>query len=101
MQLLSCITRGFTSKASSGRMLGSVKWFESKKGFGFITPNPESGLKGDVFVHQSNIVSATGFRTLTDNLPVSFICKKDDSGRDQAYEVAMADGSPVKTGSNN
>lgn len=39
---------------------GTVKWFDAKKGFGFITPT--SG-EPDVFVHQSDI-QADGFRSL-------------------------------------
>jgi cold shock protein len=38
---------------------GRVKWFNEKKGYGFI----ETETHGDVFVHYSNIDSS-GFRTL-------------------------------------
>lgn len=40
-------------------MEGRVKWFNEKKGYGFI----ETETHGDVFVHYSNIDSS-GFRTL-------------------------------------
>jgi cold shock protein len=46
---------------------GTVKWFNDKKGFGFITP--ESGP--DVFVHHTAIVS-DGFRTLAEGDKVEF-----------------------------
>jgi hypothetical protein len=39
---------------------GHVKWFDVKKGFGFITPEDGSA---DIFVHQSS-VHAEGFRSL-------------------------------------
>src|ERR1700761_9331342 len=47
---------------------GTVKWFNSEKGFGFIAP--DGGAK-DVFVHHSEIQS-NGFRTLEENQRVQF-----------------------------
>ncbi|HOK96485.1 MAG TPA: cold-shock protein [Anaerohalosphaeraceae bacterium] len=48
--------------------VGTVKWFDEKKGFGFIIP--EDG-GADLFVHHSNII-AEGFRTLKDGQKVQF-----------------------------
>jgi CspA family cold shock protein len=50
------------------RTKGTVKWFNSDKGFGFITP--EGGGK-DCFVHHSGIRSE-GFRTLEEGAKVEF-----------------------------
>eukprot|EP00854_Cymbomonas_tetramitiformis_P015877 gene15877-18829_t len=47
---------------------GTVKWFNSEKGFGFITPSDGSA---DLFVHQSSI-HAEGFRSLAENEEVEF-----------------------------
>jgi cold shock protein len=47
--------------------VGKVKWFDAKKGFGFI--EQEGGE--DVFVHFSSI-SGSGFRTLEDGEEVEF-----------------------------
>ncbi|HYO08706.1 MAG TPA: cold-shock protein [Tepidisphaeraceae bacterium] len=46
---------------------GNVKWFDSKKGFGFII-NPEGK---DVFVHFTSI-EGDGFRSLKDGEPVDY-----------------------------
>ena len=48
--------------------LGTVKWFNADKGFGFITPN-DGGA--DVFVHHSEI-DAQGYRSLDEGQSVEF-----------------------------
>lgn len=48
--------------------LGKVKWFDAKKGFGFIV---EPGRNEDIFVHYSAI-QTDGFRTLEDGEDVEF-----------------------------
>ena len=47
---------------------GTVKFFNSEKGFGFIT---QADNEGDVFVHYSNI-AGSGFKTLEEGQQVTF-----------------------------
>ena len=55
---------------------GIVKWFNDKKGYGFISR--ESGE--DVFVHYTSIVGE-GFRSLTEGEQVEFSVKQDQKGQ--------------------
>lgn len=48
--------------------IGTVKWFDEKKGFGFIT---RDGGDADIFVHYSEI-GGQGFRTLAEGERVRF-----------------------------
>ena len=61
---------------------GTVKWFDSQKGFGFIT-NEQSGK--DIFVHFSGI-SSNGFKTLEEGQQVSFDTTQGPRG-EQAVNV--------------
>jgi CspA family cold shock protein len=54
---------------------GTVKWFNSSKGYGFITR--EDG--GDVFVHYQSITS-NGFKTLNEGDQVEFNVEKGAKG---------------------
>ena len=47
---------------------GKVKWFNERKGFGFIIPDTGGD---DLFIHHSNI-SSEGFRTLDDGQSVEY-----------------------------
>lgn len=54
---------------------GKVKWFDNRRGFGFIVP--ETG--GDVFVHYSAI-QGHGYRKLKPGEPVEFELVEGDKG---------------------
>ena len=54
---------------------GKVKWFNDRKGYGFITT--ESG--SDIFVHHSAI-QGDGFKTLEENQEVEFDTENDSKG---------------------
>ena len=61
----------------SQREIGHVKWFNEKKGFGFIV----RGTGEDIFVHYKDIdVEGSGFKTLHENENVSFILDNGPKG---------------------
>lgn len=66
-------------------MKGQVKWFDSKKGYGFITG--EDGK--EIFVHFSGIV-ADGFKSLTEGQKVTFEVSEGAKG-EQATNVTVAE----------
>ena len=69
-------------------MKGTVKWFNSEKGFGFLS-NDNGG--DDVFVHFSAIV-ADGFKTLAEGQKVTFDVEPDpkNSRKLRAVNVHVA-----------
>jgi len=62
-------------KEASALAEGVVKWFNEKKGYGFISM--EDGK--DIFVHYSSIDTA-GFKTLTEGDKVSFDIEESNRG---------------------
>ncbi len=66
---------------------GTVKWFNTEKGFGFIKPD-EGG--NDVFVHIS-AVQAAGLQGLKDNQKISYELVTDRLGRSSAGELQLQD----------
>ena len=65
---------------------GTVKWFNTTKGFGFIAPD---GGSKDVFVHISALERA-GLNTLADNQKVTFDIESGRDGRESAANIALA-----------
>lgn len=62
---------------------GIVKWFDEKKGYGFITVDGGQ----DAFVHQSNILG-TGFKTLAEGQRVTLEVTRGAKGP-QAEQVSV------------
>jgi len=74
----SLITIGETAKAKrkvKNMAKGTVKWFDDKKGYGFI----KRDVGKDVFVHYSNI-KGQGHKILREGQPVEFDIKQGDRG---------------------
>ena len=69
----------------SNRQIGTVKWFNDEKGFGFITP-ADGGA--DLFVH-FRAIQIDGFKSLKEGQKVSFIAVKGQKGM-QADQVQVA-----------
>ena len=65
---------------------GTVKWFNSTKGFGFI--QPEEGSK-DVFLHISAVERA-GISQIDDGQKVTFDIETGRDGRESASNLALA-----------
>jgi len=61
---------------------GKVKWFDPKKGYGFIIGDDDQ----DIFVHYTSIIG-DGFRALKDGEQVDYELVKSDKGY-QAHNVA-------------
>lgn len=59
------------------KLTGTVKWFNSVKGFGFISPDQGSD---DVFVHFSAIISESSYRNLKDGDKVEFDIQTSERG---------------------
>jgi CspA family cold shock protein len=64
---------------------GKVKWFDGKKGYGFIIPSEGSG---DIFVHYTAIKSDSEFKTLKEGMTVQFDITEGKRGL-QAQNVVV------------
>mmetsp|Transcript_61279 Transcript_61279/g.176377 ORF Transcript_61279/g.176377 Transcript_61279/m.176377 type:complete len:126 (-) Transcript_61279:177-554(-) len=71
---------------------GTVKWFNTLKGYGFIVPD-DGGA--DIFVHQTEI-QTSGFRSLADGEAVEFVPQTEDSGKIKATQVTGPGGAQVQ-----
>lgn len=62
---------------------GTVKWFKSDKGYGFIT---DDATQKDIFVHFSGI-SGSGYKVLEEGQKVSYDIEQDPKDKDKNKAV--------------
>jgi len=74
--------------------IGTVKFFNEQKGFGFIQPE---GGGADSFVHISD-VERSGMSTLNENQRVSYDVEQDERGKMKATNLKAAEGTEQSTG---
>ena len=67
--------------------IGTVKWFNPTKGFGFITPE---GGSADAFVHISAVERA-GLSGLNEGQKVSFELQRGQNGKSSAENLSLVD----------
>ena len=80
------------ASSAEAKLKGTVKWFDAKKGFGFICPDDGSP---DIFVHHSSI-HAQGFRSLGDGENVEFEIITEPNGKSKAIHVTGPEGGYVQ-----
>ena len=71
----------------SDRQMGTVKWFNDSKGFGFI--EPEDGSK-DAFVHISAVERA-GLGSLNEGQKVSYELQAGNNGKSSAEDLKLVE----------
>ena len=67
---------GWLARSSDCMAKGTVKWFNEKKGFGFIV---DPKVPTDIFVHFS-VIQADGFKTLNEGETVEYELYQDEKG---------------------
>lgn len=82
--------------STTERVLGQVKWFNNKAGYGFITMNDGENAGKDIFVHYSSIrVTNSQYKYLTQGEYVEFVLEKSSS---EKHELQANDVSGLKGG---
>ena len=84
---LAAAKRDIDDEEEDGMATGTVKWFNTTKGYGFI--EPEGGGK-DIFVHISAVERA-GLTGLADNQKIEFEMVEGRDGRQSAGELKLID----------
>jgi cold shock protein len=89
-------TQATTSDVQSARLLGQVKWFNNKAGYGFITVSDGDQAGKDIFVHYSSIkVVNSQYKYLIQGEYVEFTLTKSTG---EQHEYQASDISGIKGG---
>jgi cold shock CspA family protein len=89
-------TQATTNDVQSARLLGQVKWFNNKAGYGFITVSDGEHAGKDIFVHYSSIkVVNTQYKYLIQGEYVEFTLTKSTG---EQHEFQASDISGIKGG---
>jgi len=89
-------TQATTSDVQSARLLGQVKWFNNKAGYGFITVSDGEQAGKDIFVHYSSIkVVNSQYKYLIQGEYVEFTLTKSTG---EQHEYQASDISGIKGG---
>ena len=75
------------------KMLGQCKWFDSRKGFGFVSSEAPGS---DYFVHQSNIM-VNGYKKLVEGQCVAYEIKEGTKGRQNTVCVRIVSDRIIET----
>jgi cold shock protein len=78
-----CRAARFSASTEALMAIGTVKWFNAQKGFGFI--QPDDGSK-DVFVHVSAVERA-GISNLAEGQKLSFELEQGQNGKTSAVNI--------------
>jgi cold shock CspA family protein len=85
-------TDAVTPSTSTDVLIGRVKWFNNKAGYGFITVMNGANVGTDVFVHHSGInVENQQYRYLVQGEYVNFVLVKTDSDKHE-YQASCVNG---------
>lgn len=85
-----------STDTQSSRLVGQVKWFNNKAGYGFITVNDGEGSGKDIFIHYSAIrVTNSQYKYLFQGEYVEFTLVKSNT---DTHEFQASDVSGIKGG---
>lgn len=87
------VVRSYTTTSFLARNTGSVKFYDTKKGFGFIAPDEEGTHEGDLFFHATSMRGAEmgRYHVIPDETRVEFEVGEDSRGV-RAVDVSLPGG---------